>query len=1103
MRNTVFGLFFCVLFMNCIPCFSETEIKLRNADFQNFDAQRGLPEGWESDGMTRCEPIPDGVRLTLIKSHKNHSAFSQTIKIENGPVELMLTGLITSDVYRSGYLAVKFYKNHREIKRLGSDSCRGKPTRVRVRFSTEDADEIQIICRMSTSCPVGTVAEFTELKLETVAPGTLGEWVFTSGRGSVTALNPDAPETGFRADLSSSESERFSERGKDILFSQSMTATPTMFKSGEEVEFSAVLEADFVNFGGVKVEQFRDGKLVGEHVSPRNRYLRDRCVTRFPYTDADRIVLSILFDGRQKFHGERVRCSEIYFGKARLENVEFQPPKPTVEVVPGFEVASVYLHHCVAKTDAEIQAELEYRKSVKERKNQWLPAIAPPYIAEERCLRGSLMKLEEGTAYEYRLTVTDAGNDGKNGKKKVYTGKFRTKSGKFKIQKTVVIDAENCDFPFKPTEMGSEEEGYVRYTAKPGFILDAGEESDVAVNLSGAKYVILDGLTIRGGKRHGILIEDAEHVRILNCDISGFGRIGVQRPDLDGKFYLPGDDHHGLNNDSGIRLHGSHAVLVERCFIHDPRGTANSWFYSHPAGPNAVFVGDSTSVCIRWNDFIGSDLHRWNDTIEGAGNGSNWGSVRRDAEISGNYLAFGNDDGMELDGGQVNCRFFMNRTEGHLCGVSTAPCKRGPCYLYHNIFCNPGDVYGFIGVGFKNNYQNIGAGPTYFLSNTILGHTTAFSSPGGNKTEYEMLAEIRPFKAFARNNLAQTGNSTISGDFFRNMRSDFDWNLYAPGAEKSLRDFQRQNPETEAHAVVAEPVFRNAQAGDYMLAENSPGKSAGVAVPNVLPMEKPDMGALVSDTEITSLPFRPAPFTTDKCHVLLEYQNTEEKNTEKDTGYTSQSVEIRATDALTEVVEFQIVQPEGAGFFTVTPESGTLKPGETVTLTVRARTEGIVNARRNCSAFSVRTQTGLSRPISVTVDSCGDADLAEKDRNGAVYGEIQKEADGSVTLKFDVPHDGDYWLFAYGKGEDCMWDSLSLDGGEPMKRITLTPRTAGDTVWRSVASAVFHGAPNRPFPLKKGGHVFHVKPRGGRTLTPTDVAICENPDAFRLNPAMK
>ncbi|MDO4574962.1 MAG: right-handed parallel beta-helix repeat-containing protein [Planctomycetia bacterium] len=1046
---------------------------LRNANFQDFDSSRNVPSGWNGDGWSRCEPIPGGVRVTITQTHANHASLGQTLKITNGPQVLKLYGTVSSAVFRAGYLQVKLFRNGTEIRRISTDANRktGLPVPMALRFSTDDADTIQVLCRVSTDRGVGTAVVFSGLKLETVPPGTLDAWTFASGKGTIQPHNAEHPAAGFDVRLNASESERFAISGKDFLISQTISLPED--DPDTTLEFAATMESRFVHFGRLRATLWRGGTRIGEFESPQNRWCRDVCRVVFPRNGADRVVLAFVFTGLPKYHGEEVACAAIFFGHKRPLFSDARPPQPELEVVPGFATASVYRHHCVAEKDGEMRCSLEYREA--NGSGDWHTALEPVYFPENRTLRGSLLRLNEATEYELRLTVSDAG------KTETRTARFQTKSSDVPIWKTVELGPENRRFPWVP-ETGSREKGYVRYVSRPGFVLDAGETADCVVDLSDAEYVLLDGLTIRGGKIDGIRILNARHIRVRNCDIAGFSRVGEQRVDRDGKFYLPGDDRHALNNDCGIRIVGSDSILVERCFIHDPRGTANSWFYSHPAGPNAVLVGDSTGVCLRWNDFIGSDAHRWNDTVEGLGNGSNRGSVHRDAEIYGNYFAFGNDDGMELDGGQVNCRFFSNRVEGHLCGVSTAPCKLGPCYLYQNLFCNPGDVYGLVGVGFKNNFQLLGTGTTFFLSNTVIAHSTTFSSPGGSSREYAAMADLRPFKAFARNNLSQEA-SAMDPSFFTHLRSDFDGNLYSPRCEKELKKLQEQSPSIEKHAILADAVFRNAAGGDYRLAEDSPGKGAGMFVPNVTPWKSFDVGA------VGIVPDRPVPLTTDVAHVDLRSDGTETEPDARGVTLTAKSV-----------VAFQIVQPDAATFFKVTPSSGILQPGERVSLVVQACPDTITDARRNVSAFSIRTPDGLSRPVSVTVDSRDHTALVEKVRRNVVYGAVRPLENGQVELEFQVPRDGKYWLFAAGKAADCQWNTLRLDGGKEEKRIPLSARGISENGWRNVASEVFSGTPNRPFSLQAGRHVFRLIPRSAsRPLLLTDAALCENPDAFRLH----
>jgi hypothetical protein len=98
------------------------------------------------------------------------------------------------------------------------------------------------------------------------------------------------------------------------------------------------------------------------------------------------------------------------------------------------------------------------------------------------------------------------------------------------------------------------------------------------------------------------------------------------------------------------------------------------------------------NTTIRYNDFIGGDVHRWNDVIECQGNGNPVGGLYRNAEVYGNTLALANDDGIELEGGEINTRFFGNRIENTLCGVSSGCCTRDPSYIFNNLVWRSGDV---------------------------------------------------------------------------------------------------------------------------------------------------------------------------------------------------------------------------------------------------------------------------------------------------------------------------------------------------------------------------------------------------------------------------
>ena len=295
--------------------------------------------------------------------------------------------------------------------------------------------------------------------------------------------------------------------------------------------------------------------------------------------------------------------------------------------------------------------------------------------------RASVRDLDEDTEYEVRLV------DG-NGAC-VKAARFRTWSSEVPVAKTVVLTADG-PLPKTISDKGTAD-GWIRYTAAPGTVLDFGDGDADALRLDGAQFVLLDGLTIRGTRgRRVFAMQNCRNVRIRNCDISRWGRTGTPRFDWAGRNYAPGmsEKDYGINFDAAIEIGaGCFGVVVERCFIHDPRGRANSWRYSHPAGPEAVLLAKPVgSTVIRWNDFIGSDTHRFNDAVEGIGNFQPDGGFNRSADVYGNFMAFCNDDCIELDGGQRNVRCFGNRFEAALCGVSVQGCMVGPSYVYRNLF---------------------------------------------------------------------------------------------------------------------------------------------------------------------------------------------------------------------------------------------------------------------------------------------------------------------------------------------------------------------------------------------------------------------------------
>ncbi len=827
-------------------------------------------------------------------------------------------------------------------------------------------------------------------------------------------------------------------------------------------EFSCDVDAELRNLVYLQIKRYKQKKEKGRFGTVANRKYQERLRIDFDTADADTIQINVRINNRKQSLGKKITIKNIYFGTPTERKIE---ATPKLEVVPGFNAASIYIGQRQAKRASEFSAKIKYRESGSEK---WINGLDLVYDESRAQARGSLLGLKEAAKYEFVIDVNDAG------KLECIKGKFTTRDSNFPIGKTIMLTKDNARKLLSDIENGTAK-GYTRYTSKPGEVLDFGIGKDHAIDLTNCQYVILDGLTIRGGLRHAVMIECANDIVVRNCDISGYGRVGKRNIHIDGKFFIK---KQSINYDAGVNIQASERVTVERCFIHSPRGTANSWFYSHPAGPTAVYTGDAASVVLRYNDFIGSDMNRWNDAVEGWGNGALNGSVRADAEIYGNYFAFGNDDGMEMDGGQMNCRFAYNKSEGLLCGFSTAPCLIGPAYHFRNLVHRGGDEYDFTGVGVKNNFSTGGRGALFFFNNTVLDHSVGFSSVSFNATEKKMHRE-KYLKVYGRNNLVRTDGKLYASGLFRPQYfySSVDNDLL-DGPSSSVRELKAINQASATKT--AKIKFENEKYGNYAPAQDSPAIDLGVFVPGVTAKENITIGAIQKRGD--ELPLRFAPFKLDRSVVTLKMMNDE----------TEQAV-VTITPDKNCRGKFRIVKPKGAYFFTVTPAEGKFD-GKPVQLVVKSLPGKISTARRHTSAFSVRMCDGWSRPVSVEVDSRSNAKLLAQARESVIHGKVTRKK-GVNTITVEVPEDGYYWLFAKYRGAKNHIASTINGVAEKNKRMLHRP--AGCKYpWCSYSTTVYQGVPNRPVKLKKGLNTIVAR---GETII-TAFAATKDADSLRLAP---
>ncbi len=749
-------------------------------------------------------------------------------------------------------------------------------------------------------------------------------------------------------------------------------------------------------------------------------------------------------------------------GNVRLKVAAF-------EVDPLFNACSFYF-----KSPRRDGLAVSYRK----KGDRWLRAFPPVYVKEDGMYRGSIVHLNEDTPYELRIAAANG--------HVLAQQDFRTWSSEIPIAKTIVLDETNFGGRLSVKESGSAD-GWIKITAKKGFVL-RNDRTGPLIELDNVKYVILEGLTLRGGLKEAISIRKCDHVRVVNCDIAGWGRIGVQRFDRDGKFYTASG--RAINWDSAILVSKSVGTVVERCYIHDPVSRANSWYYSHPAGPQAIGMDKPRSTVVRYNDFIGSDQHRWNDAIEGAGNYHIDGGFNRDADIYGNLMCFANDDALEIDGGQTNVRVFLNKFEGCLCGVSIQGCMSGPSYVFRNLLVNMGDERGLAGQTIKtSSHANGPSAVSFIFNNTCYGKSSDLNLPHN-------------LRIVAKNNIF-AGRRAIAGRT-RSPQSDCDYNLLSTG-----------KPGDEKHGILGKPDFVAPDAGLFAQRKTSAALGRGVVIDNFAPGKsgRVDMGAIPFGSGLV-LPVRPIPVYLDRYQLMFSAADVAEARAKT----VAATVRGQAFSS-----GYRIAKNDAFDWFEVAPAAGALESGKTLTFTVTLLPERMTQRPLYRGAFLIRLESGYSRPVMVYAAT----DVvpptkptregvwvsyaeAEAPTGGKAYTTIpDSSASGGKCIllsgpakknpaefRFRVPKAGKYFVLLRVKSDEPVGshDSVffAVDDG-PFDRARL--RSATSWAWSMAAhnrnmSLICLQA----FDLSAGEHVLKLAPR--EAIYIDLVAITDNPGLF-------
>lgn len=649
--------------------------------------------------------------------------------------------------------------------------------------------------------------------------------------------------------------------------------------------------------------------------------------------------------------------SFVYLDSVHLYEAQNLP----VRAVSTYESIGVY-----ASREAPAANEVAHLFFRESGTTVWSKGFAPVYDTGRKEYRGSIVNLAEGTNYEVQV-VLEA-----NGSVLAEAGTtVTTWSSTPPIQSTITVASLYTGGQMRIDGLHGSPEGWIRIVGTGSNDVDAGYGSDVALLVKNSSYLILDNIEIKGGRRHGVQFDMSDNVRLANCEISGWAR---QPNYSDGTYfyetlaeYNTGHKNLAINKDAGVHLYRSSQITIERCYVHDPRLGSNNWAgNNHPAGPSAIYVQNTIDMrmkgnfVVRYNDLVGSDDIRWNDVIEGENNGSDFGSFYRDSDIYGNMLCFANDDGAELDGGQMNVRFYGNRVESCYAGLSLAPCTLGPSYVYRNVFFNSGDdrdsSYSTMKLGGTKEYSK---GKSFIFHNTLYTQENGITGVGFGDVKDP---ERDTFQAWSRNNIIQTlrnhanlNRTILDGEQHPWNSFDYD-NLFSNGRTTANAVF---SPGQEPNGILNDaPVFANASVGDFRLAAGSSGIDDGTVLFNfsaVFTGANPDQGALEVGAS-SLIPIRPIAVSADKYLINL---------TGTAGGSTTPVTVTLTTGSLGGSIGYTVRMNNTVNWLGVTPATGTLTSNGSTTLTFTLLSAGRTSGTQLEATILVRLANGHSIPITV------------------------------------------------------------------------------------------------------------------------------------------
>jgi hypothetical protein len=235
--------------------------------------------------------------------------------------------------------------------------------------------------------------------------------------------------------------------------------------------------------------------------------------------------------------------------------------------------------------------------------------------------------------------------------------------------------------------------------------IDGGGTRNVGINIT-ASNVVIDGINVKNTAVQGVLIGGVpgstqyKNVTIQNSTIQDFDRAGttIEAYRAGIAAYYSGSGMKILNNSIIRRTDGSM-----------PSNLSNGiWFKSNTANPSG-----------GGHQISGNTIKYVHDGIGGEVEDDPHGSFDKDTVIEYNKIDTCFDDGIQVEGGNLNIRVRHNDIQRCNLGISTAPTLVGPIYIEYNRIANGRNgIDASIVSCFK--IGDNGVGTAYYTGNTCI-----------------------------------------------------------------------------------------------------------------------------------------------------------------------------------------------------------------------------------------------------------------------------------------------------------------------------------------------------------------------------------------------